>query len=195
MDIQTIIWILVIAVIILVIAVVLLLRRKPDSIIEVDEKNVGELADFVRAMKREQEEKQSMAAIRKTELKSKLEHFKQTKDELRDRLSAKFNMKGWTPLSNILNSTDKGTVGIYVLYNRSKNKYYVGQAKALISRIKKHFDVESIAKDFLQGDSIDVKVLTATELGNDYRMDHIEKMGIEIFDANNSGYNKTAGNL
>ena len=86
-------------------------------------------------------------------------------------------------------------MGIYVLYNETKNKYYVGQAKQLYSRIKKHFDIEPIAMDYYHGDTIKVKILNASELSADYRIDHIEKTGIEIFDASTVGYNKTTGNL
>jgi hypothetical protein len=81
------------------------------------------------------------------------------------------------------------------LFNESKNKYYVGQAKALTARIKKHFEIEQIARDFWAGDKISVKIITAAELGEDYRLDHIEKLGIELYDAEKNGYNKTVGNL
>ena len=97
------------------------------------------------------------------------------------------------PLQSILDSADKGGVGIYVIHNHTKNKYYVGQAKKLFDRIKKHFSVEQMPIDFLNGDHIYVKFLTANELDADYRLDHVEKTGIEIFESDKTGYNKNAG--
>jgi predicted GIY-YIG superfamily endonuclease len=160
-----------------------------------DKEKIDVLLKYVETQKEEAEAKQRIANLKKAEQKEKLEKFKQTRESLRDELKNKFDMKEWIPLSKILKSADKGNVGVYVLYNSTKNKYYVGQAKALVTRIKKHFEVEDIARDFLSGDSISVKVLTATELGDDYRIDHIEKLGIEIYDAEKNGYNKTGGNL
>lgn len=170
-------------------------NTKPPAEISPDKEKIDALLQFVENQKKEKEAKEQIKTLKKIEQKEKLEKFRQTRDDLKDNLRAKLNDKEWTPLSKILRSGDKGGVGIYVLFNETRNKYYVGQAKALISRIKKHFEVEEIARDFLSGDKISVKVLTAGELGEDYRIDHIEKLGIEIYDAAKDGYNKTGGNL
>jgi hypothetical protein len=170
-------------------------KQQPPVAVDADKAKIDALLKYVEAQKQEAEEKGRLTAMKKAEQKEKLENFKRTKDELKDRLKAKFDGRDWIPLSRILSSADKGNVGIYVLYNETKNKYYVGQAKALYSRIKKHFEVEPIAYDFLNGDKIVVKTLSATEIGNDYRIDHIEKTGIELFSADTDGYNKTVGNM
>jgi hypothetical protein len=168
---------------------------KPSVEITPDPKKIDALLEYVENQKRAAEAKEQIKNLKKAEQKEKLEKFKQTRDSLKDDLMAKLDKKEWTPLSKILNSADKGGVGIYVLYNETKNKYYVGQAKALTARIKKHFEIEQIARDFLSGDKISVKVLTAAELDSDFRLDHIEKLGIEIYNAETNGYNKTGGNL
>jgi hypothetical protein len=169
--------------------------QKPHVEITPDPKKIDALLQYVENQKRETEEKERIKNLKKSEQREKLEKFKQTRDTLKDDLAAKLDKKEWTPLSKILNSADKGGTGIYILFNDTKNKYYVGQAKALIARIKKHFEIEQIARDFLSGDKISVKVLTAADLGEDYRLDHIEKLGIEIYNADTKGYNKTGGNL
>jgi alanyl-tRNA synthetase len=156
---------------------------------------IDAILQYVENQKREAEERERVKNLKSAEQKEKLEKFKQTRDSLKGYLMAKLDKKEWTPLSKILNSADKGGTGIYVLHNETKNKYYVGQAKALTARIKKHFEIEQIAQDFLGGDRISAKILTAAELGGDYRLDHIEKLGIELYDADKTGYNKTAGNL
>jgi hypothetical protein len=169
--------------------------KKPAVEIAPNTEKINALLEYVENQKREAEERDRIKNLKKTEQREKLEKFKQTRDELKENLRSKLSTKEWVPLSKMLNSADKGGIGIYVLFNESKNKYYVGQAKALTARIKKHFEIEQIARDFLAGDKISVKTLTAAELGGDFRLDHIEKLGIELYDAEQSGYNRTVGNL
>lgn len=170
-------------------------KRKPPKPAEVDPENITALAEFVRTQKEQAEQQQQLKELKRAEQKQKLEHFKQTQDQLKEKLRAQFDAKQWTPLKKILDSADKGGIGIYVLYNATKNKYYVGQAKQIYKRIRDHFQVEDIARDFLNGDSITATFLTANELGEDYRMDHIERVGIELFDAEKDGYNKKQGSV
>ena len=181
-------------------------RRKRDSTygepkkisnetVEVKKDDLEELTNFIRVAKEQVEEEQRIKSLKKAEQKQKLETFKQTKEELKERLKNQIQSKEWKSLEQVLNSADKGSVGIYIMYNATKDKYYVGQAKQLVKRVKDHFRVEDIARDFMSGDAIQVKFLTAAELGEDYRLDHVEKTGIEIFASDKSGYNKNVGNL
>ena len=177
--------------------VVLLVTRKKAAPpqVELEGKDIKVLVDFVQAQKSHDEEKQKVSELKKADQKQKLEVFKQTKEQLREKLARQIDAKQWRPLESVLKSADKGGTGIYILFNETKGKYYVGQAKQLYKRVRDHFYVEDIAKDFLAGDKIQAKFLTANELDADYRLDHIEKTGIEIFAADKSGYNKTKGNL
>jgi hypothetical protein len=196
-------WIIAVALIAVVLAAVAVfvglwwIYRKPKKDIEItaDKGKIDALVRYVENQKKEAEEKQRLVSLKKAEQKEKLEYFRQTREELKNNLRSKLDGKEWVPLQKILDSADKGGMGIYVLHNETKNKYYVGQEKALSARIKKHFEVEGIARDFLSGDKISVKTLSAAEIGEDYRLDHIEKVGIEIYNADMAGYNKTAGNL
>ena len=165
---------------------------------EVDKDKLEVLMEYVQTDKAEKDQKQSMKDAVRDEKREKMEVYKRTKDELRDKLRAKFDTKTWEPLETILNKVDKGNIGTYVLYNETKNKYYVGQAKETFKRIREHFKIEQIALDHRDGDVIKVKILNATdasELYTEYRIDHLEKTAIEVFDASKSGYNKTTGNV
>ena len=176
-----------------VVVFMFLKTRKPRAEIQADD--VATMAAYIRA---EQQQKQAIETAKqeKKELsRAQLETFKQTKEQLRDKLKSQLDEKQWKPLESVLKSVDKGGVGIYVLYNETKNKYYVGQAKQLLKRVRDHFVVEDIARDYMNGDKIQVKFLTANELDADYRLDHIEKTGIELFNAGKTGYNKTEGNV
>ena len=177
-------------------------RRKtggrPDKTgnVEVDKQQLDTVLKYVEAQKAKEEQKQILKEVKTIERKEKLANFKRDKDQLKEQLKSELAAKEWLPLKSILDKVDKGSTGIYVLYNQTKNKYYVGQAKQINARIKKHFEIEQIAWDcFVNGDTIKIKYLTSNELNKDYNIDHIEKTAIEIFDAKTTGYNKTEGNL
>jgi predicted GIY-YIG superfamily endonuclease len=168
---------------------------KTPEVVEIpaDKKKIDALFEFVENQKREQLAKIEEKQLKKLDQKQKLETFKQTREQLKAKLEEIFDAGEWKSLDAILKSADKGGIGIYIIYNKTKNKYYVGQAKALNARIRQHFAVEDITRDFLSGDEIAVKTFSASVLPADYRLDHIEKLGIEIFGENS--YNKTHGNL
>jgi len=173
----------------------LLTKTKKPHPTEVDPENIKALADFVHVQKQQAEQQQQLKELKRADQKAKLETFKQTREQLKEKLRTQFNAKEWQPLDKILKSADKGGIGIYILFNATKNKYYVGQAKQIYKRIREHFCVEDIARDFLQGDEIRTLFLTANELDADYRLDHIERIGIEIFNAEKGGYNKKQGSV
>lgn len=174
------------------------LRYKTPSSIpnaEIDPGSIQALAEFVKAQKEQADQQRQLKELKAADQKAKLENFKQTRDQLKEKLRAQIDAKEWHPLEKILKSADKGGIGIYILFNATKNKYYVGQAKQIYKRIREHFQVEDIARDLLNGDEIRTMFLTANELDADYRMDHIERVGIEIFDAEKNGYNKKQGSV
>ena len=176
-------------------ALIFMLYKKDRKLIEIKKDDIKEITEFVKTQKDQIEEEKRIKDLKKADQKQKLEAFKQTKEQLKDKLKSQIDSKEWKPLESVLKSADKGGVGVYIMHNETKNKYYVGQAKQLMKRIRDHFSVEDITRDYLAGDKIQIKMLTANELDADYRLDHIEKTGIEIFNSDKSGYNKTGGNV
>ena len=87
-------------------------------------------------------------------------------------------------------------VGVYIIYNQTKNMYYVGQAKRLYFRVKQHFTGHGngdVYADYKYGDSFLIRLMTLRESGYD-DLDLLEKDMIAKYHAYESGYNKTAGN-
>jgi len=87
-------------------------------------------------------------------------------------------------------------VGVYVLYNKSKNKYYVGQTKRLFFRINQHFTGYGngdIYADYVYGDQFAIQIIKLTDSGYS-DIDKLEKDLIKKYDAYKVGYNKTSGN-
>ena len=93
-------------------------------------------------------------------------------------------------------------IGCYVIRNREKDKYYVGQSKDIIKRLKQHFkgtipnniifaeDYYSTA-DERRENLFEVKIIPCETKDE---LDQTERRLIEEYDAFNSGYNGTAGN-
>ena len=94
-------------------------------------------------------------------------------------------------------------IGVYVIHNKEKDKYYVGQSKDVMKRIKQHFNGTIpkntiFAEDYYtsQMENRDnifefkiIKCETKDEL------DKLEKQLIYEYDSWNNGYNGTSGNI
>ena len=93
-------------------------------------------------------------------------------------------------------STEEDFVGVYVLFNKSKQKYYVGQAKKVLSRINAHLTGHGngdVYADYKYGDQFTIKAIALQNSG--YRsLDELEKDTIAAYNAYNKGYNRTRGN-
>lgn len=87
--------------------------------------------------------------------------------------------------------------GVYVIWNKSKNLYYVGQSKDVYKRLfTQHFNNNNVkniifAKDWFDGDEFYYKVIP---LQTKDELDEKEKELIEKYDSFKHGYNATAGN-
>lgn len=88
-------------------------------------------------------------------------------------------------------------VGVYILYNKNKKMYYVGQATRLFFRVNQHFTGHGngdVYGDFKRGkDKFMIKLIPLVNSGY-YDLDKLEKDLITKYNAYNNGYNKTAGN-
>ncbi len=86
--------------------------------------------------------------------------------------------------------------GVYVLFNRTKNKYYVGQGKQVLDRVNMHFTGKGngdVYADYKYGDDFTIKIIGLKRSG--YRtLNALERDAIATFDACAKGYNKTKGN-
>ena len=86
--------------------------------------------------------------------------------------------------------------GVYILYNKTQNKYYVGQAQAVLSRINQHLTGHGngdVYADYKYGDRF---IITSVRLrGSGYKtLNELERHAISVYNAYSKGYNKTRGN-
>ena len=93
-------------------------------------------------------------------------------------------------------STKYDFTGIYILFNHTKNMYYVGQGKKVFQRVNNHFTGHGngdIYADYKYGDSFTIKMI-ALENSGFSTLNELERNAIMTYDAYSHGYNKTRGN-
>ncbi len=86
--------------------------------------------------------------------------------------------------------------GVYVLHNKTKDMYYVGQSVKVIDRIKQHLTGHGngdVYADFKYGDDFEVSTVSLTDSGYG-SLNDLERDTIAAYGAYNNGYNRTAGN-
>ncbi len=86
--------------------------------------------------------------------------------------------------------------GIYILYNKSRKKYYVGQSVHVLYRINQHFTGHGngdVYYDWRSGDRFTIR--TVHLRGSGFRtLNSLERNAIAAYKARSRGYNKTKGN-
>lgn len=109
-----------------------------------------------------------------------------------------FKNHGITPeqFFNLRNTVKGDCVGVYIIYNRSRKMYYVGQATRLYFRVNQHFTGHGngdVYADYKYGDKFTIRLIKLVDSGYE-DLDKLEKDMIDKFNAYELGYNKTKGN-
>lgn len=117
-------------------------------------------------------------------------------------LSASSDQDVFIPLQEFAGFNYEKIIGCYVIHNRQNDKFYVGQSKDVIKRIKQHFkgtvpNNVIFAEDYYstsaeQRDQLfEIKI---TRCNTKDELDDTERNLIQLYDSFNCGYNGTAGN-
>lgn len=99
-------------------------------------------------------------------------------------------------LANFASLRYSDFTGIYVLHNKTKDMYYVGQSVKVIDRIRQHLAGHGngdVYADFKYGDEFEVSTVSLADSGYG-SLNDLESDTIAAYDAYNNGYNRTAGN-
>lgn len=86
--------------------------------------------------------------------------------------------------------------GVYILYNKTKNMYYIGQAQAILNRVNAHFTGKGngdVYADYKYGDKFTIRMIALNNSGYS-TLNELERHIILTYDAFATGYNKTRGN-
>lgn len=90
----------------------------------------------------------------------------------------------------------KNFAGVYILFNKTKNMYYVGQGKQVLNRVNAHFTGKGngdVYADYKYGDIFTIKMI-ALENSRFQSLNDLERNTIRRYNAYSNGYNKTRGN-
>lgn len=90
----------------------------------------------------------------------------------------------------------KNFAGVYILFNKTKNMYYVGQGKQVLNRVNAHFTGKGngdVYADYKYGDIFTIKMI-ALENSGFTSLNDLERNTIRRYNAYSKGYNKTRGN-
>lgn len=93
-------------------------------------------------------------------------------------------------------STRNDFAGVYILYNHTKNMYYVGQGKKVFQRVNSHFTGHGngdVYADYKYGDKFTIKMIALANSGFG-TLNELERNAITTYNAYAKGYNKTRGN-
>ena len=91
---------------------------------------------------------------------------------------------------------DKNAPGVYILYNKTKNLYYVGQGQRVFERVNMHFTGRGngdVYADHKYGDLFTIRVIFLAGSGCK-TLNELERKTITAYDSVAHGYNKTHGN-
>lgn len=126
---------------------------------------------------------------KRIEFKNKLKDIfeKEKKISVNEFFQIYNDAKKITKLSNIEKS------GVYILFNITQNKYYVGQSRNIFKRVNNHFTGKGngdVYADYKYGNNFEI---TLVKCPID-ELNKTEKYYIEIFDSYHNGYNKNKGN-
>ena len=86
--------------------------------------------------------------------------------------------------------------GVYILYNKTKNMYYVGQGVQVLNRVNSHFTGKGngdVYADYKYGDEFTIRMI-ALENSGFQTLNELERNTISHYNAFSNGYNKTRGN-
>lgn len=93
-------------------------------------------------------------------------------------------------------SSNMGFSGVYILYNCTKNMYYVGQGKNVLNRVNSHFTGHGngdVYADYKYGDKFKIKMIKLDGSGFS-TLNELERCTIMTYNAYSKGYNRTRGN-
>lgn len=170
-------------------------------------KEISDIAQKINALRQEIEDNKQALDCAIGEITEQKNQHKKTLLENKNSVSAlvtEIPDQGckFTPIKKLGGMAYKKIIGCYVILNTKNHKYYVGQSKDVLRRLKQHFkdtvpQNPIFAEDYYTTDVSERESLfevSIIPLETKDELDETERELIEQFGANVTGYNSTRGN-
>lgn len=135
-----------------------------------------------------------LALIYRRKMLKALDEEQVVYDKIRGVAATPLSASGFLAHRDTLRQSD--FTGVYILHNKSKDMYYVGQSVKVIDRVGQHFTGHGngdVYADFKYGDEFTVSTVSLVDSGYG-SLNDLERDTIAAHDAYNNGYNRTSGN-
>ncbi len=169
--------------------------------IENNQQNISESLNFIDKHEKEKDDKIKKIEMERIKIStfcadeiSKIKKLPTTQEDY-------LTDSEFMPITDTLRFDKEKINGVYVIKNNELNKYYVGQSKNILYRLRQHFkgyEPKNIifAKDYFSS-SMEKQKLWSVKiipLETKDELDSKEKELIDFYDSFNNGYNQTGGN-
>lgn len=133
---------------------------------------------------------------KKKKIRSQIRDLANNATEITPEEFFKIRNKSFGGRGNPLYSNNYNFTGVYILHNKTKDLYYVGQGKKVFNRINSHLTGSGngdVYADYKYKDSFTIRTI-ALEGSGFKSLDELERHAIETYDAYKKGYNRNRGN-
>lgn len=137
-----------------------------------------------------------LVALKKKELDEKIDNLAAGVEEMTPEEFFKFRNYSFGGRGRPSYVKTKNFAGVYILYNKTKNMYYVGQATKILDRVNNHFTGKGngdVYADYKYGNSFTIKMIALDKSGFN-SLNELERNTIARYNSFSKGYNKTRGN-
>lgn len=136
------------------------------------------------------------AGYKKQEIDAKIEGLAKGSEELTPEEFFKMRNFSFGGQGRPSYARKQNFAGVYILFNKTKNMYYVGQAQKILDRVNNHFTGKGngdVYADYKYGDQFTIKMISLENSGFS-SLNELERNVIAKYNAFSRGYNKTRGN-
>ncbi len=190
-------------------------RRKKKLVIKQNElqtcigkltKSILDKQESINSLKQENQNLEQTYLRKKADIEilkeEKTRQFRSNSNKIKPLPTNYSKNNNFTPLNVLCGLDYEKIVGCYIVHNKVNDKYYIGQSKDVIKRLRQHFKGTVpnniiFAEDYFatlpenRENLFEIKIIPCETKDE---LDRTEKQLIENYDTFNSGYNGTNGN-
>lgn len=137
-----------------------------------------------------------LSLIKKRKIRTTIKHLQNNEIELSPQEFMEMRSKSFGGRGKKSYALTQNFSGVYILHNKTKDLYYVGQGQQVLNRVNMHFTGKGngdVYADYKAGDIFTIKMISLDNSGFK-TLNELERNTISYYDSYSKGYNKTRGN-